>query len=135
MKQTLKIKSFNNKEIEVVLPVPGMFGTMYVGSDRYAVICTEVISNKKCNIIICHNLTENNIEDVTKKDEEGIEYMDPTYFEYIKEKFKNVDPEYDERLEYSLRKNGLWYQKGSEMRPGCCGVRFGYAQPYCDPSF
>lgn len=131
MKQTLKITSFSNKEIEVVLPVPGMFGTMYVGSDRYAVVCTEVISNKKCKLVVMYNLTENNVGSLIKKDDEGVEYIDNDYFSYIKEQSYKED----NQLEFSLRKNGLWYQKGSEMRPGCCGVRFGYAQPYCDPSF
>lgn len=124
--ETLKMNVYG-KEKEIILPVAGMVGTLYVGSDRYTVICTSVKSNKKCSVIFAYDIDERNLNNYITKDKEGLEYARKDYFDIIKNS--------KDTIEYSLRKNGVWYQVGQPMAPGCCGINFGYAQPYLDPSF
>lgn len=120
------------QEKEIVLPIKGMMCTMYVGSDRYAAVCINVISNKKVRILVLYDITEDNLKDYIYKDEDGLEYLKQEFYEkYYYEKYFIDD---NTRL-YSLRKNGVWYPVGQEMRPGCSGINFGYADPYLDPSF
>lgn len=124
--ETLKMNVYG-KEQEVILPVRRMLGTMYVGSDRHAVVCNNVKSNKKCSIVVLYDITENNYENFIEKDKDGLEYLKKEYYD------KMVNNE-DSRS-YSLRKNGIWYPVGQEIRPGCSGIHFGYVRPYLDPSF
>lgn len=107
---------------------------MYVGSDSYIVVCTNVISNKK--VMLRHVYDLDKTKDVVT-DKDGYEYLTPeAYDNLIKEKHtitrKN---ETEEGIPYSLRKNGIWYPKGQAIYPGCCGVIFGYGDEYRDPSF
>lgn len=125
--ETLKMNVYG-KEKEIILPVAGMVGTMYVGSDRYTVVCTKVHSNKKCSILYKYDIDERNVDEYVVKGNDGLEYLKEEYFNTIKNEDK-------EKLEYSLRKNGVWYRVGEPMSPGCCGVTFGHANPYLDPSF
>lgn len=127
MKQTLKIVN-NNKEIEVVLPVSGMLGTMFVGSDRYAVVCTKVSSNKRCELVVFYDFDDIDKEDLII-DEDGIEYLSE------KAMYKHNLINVFNSVKYSLRKNGLWYESGTTTKRGCCGVIFGKANPYIDPNF
>lgn len=131
--ETLKMKvgKTSPREIEVILPVAGMMGTMAVGSDRYAIVCVNVHSNKKCDILVCYNFTENNIKDVITTDKDGLEYLSKDLFDFIV-KQENKQEEF---RHYSLRKNGTWYECGTPIAIGCCAVSFGHARPYCDPSF
>lgn len=114
------------KEKEIVLPTPGMAGTLFVGSDRYTVVCVKVHSNKKCSLLYEYDIDEHNKSKYLEEAEDGCEYTTEAYFNTYDEK---------DLLQFSLRKNGVWYQVGQPMAPGCCGVVFGHANPYLDPSF
>lgn len=131
--ETLKM-NVNGKVKEVILPVVGSLGTMYVGSDSYIVVCTNVISNKK--VVLRHIYSLDKTKDVVT-DEYGYEYLTPeAYDNFIKERYVGVRMnETEEGIHYSLRKNGVWYPKGQKIYPGCCGVRFGHGVEYSDPSF
>lgn len=126
--EKIKVKVYGGTR-EVILPVEGMMGTYYVGSDRYAVVCLKV-NNKKCELAICYNITEDNLNKYVHTEDDGGIYMDPDVFKKFKKKLDE-----DEIMGYSLRKNGIWYRIGSPMSPGCGGVAFGFCQPYMDPSF
>lgn len=115
------------REQEVILPVKRLMATMYVGSDRYSAVCDNVKSNKKCSIVVLYGINEDNYENFIEKDKDGLEYLK-------KEHYDEMVNDEDSRS-YSLRKNGVWYPVGQEMRPGCGGISFGYARPYLDPSF
>lgn len=126
--ETLKMNVYG-KEQEIILPVKKMVGTVFYGSDRYVVVCTNVYSNKKCSIVILYRIEENNYKEYVKTDKDGIEYLKDEFYD----KFMN---EYEiEKINYSLRKNGVWYPIGNPIQSGCGGIRFGYAMPYQDPSF
>ena len=58
--ETIKIKQFDGSEKTVILPVRGMVGTLYAGSDRYVVCCNVVWSNKKVGLVRIFDITEDN---------------------------------------------------------------------------
>lgn len=124
--ETLEVK-INNEVRKVILPQIGMVGTMFVGSDRYVVCCNTVLSNKKCGLVVVHEISEKNIHKYIKKDNESVEFLTDNAF-------NELVPGND-TIYYSLRKNGVWYPVGNKIAPGCSGVKFGFANPYMDPSF
>lgn len=138
MKETLKM-IVRNHEVEVTLPTTGMLGTYFVGSDRYAVVCLRTFSNKRCEIVLLYGYDEIEPENIITT-EDGTMYLDEKIVERyaaakVLHEMKYPGETPHEFIEYSLRKNGVWYPKGNPVRPGCGGVIFGYADPYRDPSF
>ena len=107
-----------------VTPTVGMLGTMYVGTDRYAVMCTKVSSPKRVKVVTLYNFESIPADCFEKKD--GIEYMKKEYFD---NNFSN-----DDGLPYSFRKNGRWMPMGLSAW-GTCSIHFGVADPYQDPCF
>lgn len=106
-----------------VTPKVGMPATMYVGSDRYAMIVLEVKS-PKC-IMVAH------MRDATYE----AYIKDPEHFDGEKAlKLYHLFTSYYEGKEYTLRKNGRWLPKGSGLWE-TCSVRFGSADNYRDPCF
>jgi hypothetical protein len=114
--------------------VPGMGATRFVGSDRYAMVVTYVMSPKR--IRVAHLFNED--EDKFVENEDGMQVLP----EDLLEKYYTQD-KYDENgfalsyhcsSEYTLRKNGRWMPKGD----GCWGtgaIHIGHAENYRDPSF
>ena len=124
--ETLKIKQFNGSEKTVILPVRGMVGTLYAGSDRYVVCCNVVWGNKKVGLVRIFDITEDN-KDKYVYEKDGVEYLtDEAFNKFV----HGIDT-----LPYSLRKNGTWHTVGSKTEPGCCSVTFGHAYPHLDPDF
>lgn len=124
--ETIKIKQFDGSEKTVILPVCGMVGTLYAGSDRYVVCCNVVWSNKKVGLVRIFDITEDN-KDKYVYEKDGVEYLtDEAFNKFV----HGIDT-----LPYSLRKNGTWHTVGSKTEPGCCSVTFGHAYPYLDPDF
>ena len=124
--ETIKIKQFGGSEKTVILPVRGMVGTLYAGSDRYVVCCNVVWSNKKVGLVRIFDITEDN-KDKYVYEKDGVEYLtDEAFNKFV----HGIDT-----LPYSLRKNGTWHTVGSKTEPGCCSVTFGHAYPHLDPDF
>lgn len=127
LKMTVKYGR-STKEVNVPLPVPGSLGTMYVGTDRYMVVCNSVHSNKRCSVVVIYNI--NKEKDVTKGDD-GYEYLKPEVMDAVL-----ANPtSHGDMLEYSLRKNGTWHVVGQPMMPGCRTVKFGEGDEFRDPEF
>lgn len=107
-------------------PEVGMGATRFVGSDRYAMVVTEVLSSKK--VKIAHVPKELLEKFVT--DENGVMRLPEEYLNDIiargNKKMQFGTPYYA-GIEYSLRKNGRWLPKGEGLW-GTCSVRFGYAE-------
>lgn len=116
-----------------ITPEVGIGGTMCVGSDEYMVVVTAILSSKRMKV--AHVLDDH--KDKFVKDENGIERLPldliKVYQEY--EKFHQDDghPWYMP-IEYSLRKNGLWIQKG-DGKWSTGFVILGEANEYMDPGF
>ena len=114
-------------------PEVGMGATMFVGSDRYAMVVTEVLSPKK--VKIAH--VPNDMEDKFVTDENGVMRLPEELLnEIIEMGNKKLDfgTPYYAGIEYTLRKNGRWLPKGAGLWE-TCSVRFGHAEDYRDPCF
>ena len=111
--------------------VPGMGATMYVGSDRYPMVVTEVISPKKVKVA---HLMDSHIDKLILKD--GTHILPE---EYLKE-YKNFTKDefgfgsYYAADVYTLRKNGRWMKAGEGLW-GTGSIHIGYVDEYRDPSF
>ena len=110
---------------------PGMGATMFCGSDRYAMVVTEVISPKK--IKVAHVLDSHEDKFV---DENEIDFLPEELLEEYK---KFVPDEYGYRgfyvpRTYTLRKNGRWMEEGKGLWE-TCSIHIGVAENYRDPSF
>ena len=123
-------------------PVAGMMGTMFVGSDRYKVVCVKVLSPKRV-------LTAW-LGDFPVKTVDGLDYYDGdvnTLYSRItqvpgwanaehmtEEDIKElIQHEIDDNT-YTLRQNGRWIKKGSPAH-STGAIHWGKADEYRDPSF
>ena len=110
----------------------GMCGTMYVGSDRYAVVVTEVISPKK--IKVAHMLDEH--EQYIRQNDNGADILSPefveVYAQFVPDQWGYCG--FHVPRIYTLRKNGRWMPAGKGMWE-TCSVHIGHAENYRDPSF
>lgn len=113
---------------------PGMGATMFVGSDRYAMVVTSVLSPKR--ITVSHVMDGHMNE--FKTNENGIMILPEDCLEVyashdVKDKWGQYISYYHP-IEYTLRKNGRWMRKGDGMW-GTSSIHIGHAENYRDPSF
>lgn len=112
--------------------VPGMGATMYVGSDRYAMVVVEVISPKKIKVTYADDLENKFITD-----ENGNDMMPEEYMNKLRN-YKDYSPmaghSHGLFHTYTLRKNGRWMPQGTGMWE-TCSIHVGKAESYMDPSF
>ena len=124
--------------MKLVMPKPGMLGTMFVGSDRYIVICAHVLSPKKVVVITdCFDFYEKYKDLIIERD--GCQFIPNE----LRNKLRNsaIDfvihngiMEFMGENIYSLRKNGKWFKKGEN----CWGtgfIKWGIGENYIDPEF
>lgn len=109
----------------------GLCGTQFVGSDRYAVVITEVISPKCVRV---SHMDHVDYEGNRLIDENGNEYLpDIPMGKYCKlnedrTKFVSMGDI------FKLRKNGRWIKEGNDLW-STGAVHFSQANEYRDPSF
>jgi len=110
---------------------PGMGATMFCGSDRYAMVVTEVLTTKK--IKVAHVLDEHENKFITKNE---IQYLPEdllkVYSKFVPDKFGYCSLHVP-RI-YTLRKNGRWMPLGAGMWE-TCSIHVGEAENYRDPSY
>jgi len=115
-------------------PKIGMLGTEYVGSDRYAVVCTQVYSLRKVAVGKLHYLTEDNVKNNPDIliDEEGVMWMSPDVL-----KKYGIDGSSDiERWTLRINKTTgkkSWHEEGKARKSS--SIHWGIANPYRDPDF
>ena len=111
--------------------IPGMGATMYVGTDRYAMVVTHVISLKKVKVTYVDDLS------LFSKDENGIDMMKPNELTKL-QAYDDYTPcsghSHGLLHTYTLRKNGRWMPAGKDMW-GTCSIHIGHADEYIDPDF
>ena len=112
---------------------PGMGATMYVGSDRYAMVVIKVITPKK--IMVAHVADAHVDKFIT---ENGVMILPEEYMEFYGRQNKTDEwghpLSYHCSIEYTLRKNGRWMPKGEGMW-GTSSIHVGHAEEYRDPSY
>ena len=119
------------KSVKTII-TPGMGATMFVGSDRYAMVVTEVLSPKKIKVACI--LDEH--EQYIKRNSDGIDILAPEFVEVYKQ-FAPDEYGYCHHYvprTYTLRKNGRWMLQGEDMW-GTGSIHIGHAENYRDPSF
>lgn len=109
-------------------PQVGMGATIFVGSDRYAMVITKVNSPKSVMLARVYSGDEQKF--VT--DENGTMWLP----EELLENYSTNENRYswNRPTEYTLRKNGRWIPRGTGLW-ATGSARFGYAETYLDPSF
>ena len=95
----------------------GMMATMFVGSDRYAMVVVAHPSTNRIDVEYYSKSVHGDIHVIN-----GIEYANV-----------NSDEHYDS-FQYSYRKNYRWMPVGSDMW-GTCSIHVGKGEEYIDPSF
>lgn len=110
-------------------PFVGMAATMFVGSDRYAMVVTDIISNKKIRVSHMFN------EDYNRLDEnetlQCINTNDMGKYMALTEDQTHMVPM---GVVYSLRKNHRWIQEGQGLW-STGSIHLGHADNYRDPCF
>lgn len=102
----------------------GLAATQFVGSDRYAMVVTEVITARKIRVAPMLNEDYREISDTKPIQRLEAEKM----VKYVTREGKPSGEI------YTLRKNGRWIREGEWLwRTGA--VHLGYAETYLDPSF
>lgn len=124
-------------------PEVGMVATMFCGSDRWPMVCTEVISKSRVRVAMMSDADyarAENSETSMKVFSDDMLYTN-NYFEEIPGR-KEVTLSNGEVVRplkprgrvYTLRKNKRWIEAGHDMW-STGAVHFGYAEEYRDPSF
>lgn len=111
------------------MPKPGMLGTEYVGSDRYAVVCVSVDSPKRITVKRVWELDENNIKEHPNIDidDEGVMWAIDI------DKFRMSEDGKKWSLRTNKRGKESWHEMGSSSRSS--SIHWGIADPYRDPDF
>ena len=113
----------------VTKPMVGLAATMFVGSDRYAMVVTDVLSDKK--IMVTHMYDE---DYKTLNEKDAIQILDSSVmgkYTYLTEDKKHILPI---GIVYSLRKNHRWIKEGQGLwETG--SIHLGHAENYLDPCF
>ncbi len=113
----------------VTKPMVGLAATMFVGSDRYAMVVTDVLSDKK--IMVSHMYDE---DYKTLNEKDAIQILDSSVmgkYTYLTEDKKHILPI---GIVYSLRKNHRWIKEGQGLwETG--SIHLGHAENYLDPCF
>lgn len=105
-----------------LIPEVGMTATMYVGSDRYAMVVTKVITPKKIHVNHLFDMHEDKL------------IIGPTGIEYLPGELVKHYSSHPDYIVYTYRKNGRWMPQGQGCW-GTCSIHLGEAENYRDPSF
>lgn len=109
----------------------GMAATMYVGSDRYAMVITEILGPKKVRVA---HMDHTDYEEIENYTEGNVQILRGTrMIKYAKISDDGKRWEGTGKI-YTLRKNGRWMAEGDGLW-GTCSVHIGKADNYRDPSF
>lgn len=109
----------------------GLCGTQFVGSDRYAVVITEIISPKCVRVA---DMRDDDYSHNIKQDKDGNDYLEESIIKnYITIDNKRISIKPCGKL-FKLRKNGRWIQEGNGLWT-TGSVHFGEAIEFLDPGF
>ena len=111
------------------MPKPGMLGTEYVGSDRYAVVCVSVDSPKRITVKRVWELDDNNVKEHPNIEIDGEGVM----WAIDIDKFKMSEDGKKWSLRTNKRGKESWHEMGSSSRSS--SIHWGIADPYRDPDF
>ena len=118
-------------EMSSTNPSVGMCATMFVGSDRYAMVVTEVINKKKIRV---DHMVDEDYNGEKHSDQNGADFV-PIF---NMNKYARVNDEHtgfeSTGQIYTYRKNKRWMREGDDCW-GTRSIHLGKADNYMDPSF
>ena len=109
----------------------GMAATMFVGSDRYAMIVTEVLGPKKIKV---DHMDDSDYKDIENYTNGNIQIIRGTRLAKYAKISENGNSWEGTGKIYTLRKNGRWLPEGAGLWE-TCSIHIGHADNYLDPSF
>ena len=120
-----------NCEMSLTNPSVGMCATMFVGSDRYAMVVTEVINKKKIRI---DHMADDDYNGEKYSDQNGTDFV-PVFNmnKYARVNDKQTGFESTGKI-YTYRKNKRWMPAGKGLWD-TCSIHLGKPENYRDPSF
>lgn len=124
--EVMNAKASEKENIEI-----GMAATMFVGSDRYAMIVTEVLGPKKVRVDHMDDTDYKEIENYTVGDIQILRGV--RMIKYTKISDDGQHWEGTGKI-YTLRKNGRWMPEGKGLWE-TCSIHLGHAENYMDPCF
>lgn len=125
-----------NAKKSVTNPVIGMVATMFVGSDRYAMVVTEVYNKNKIKVAHMSDSDYKSYQNSTNKYtlKNGADVINFNNLnDYIIINEDRTDFETAGKI-YTYRKNKRWMPSGDGMW-GTCSIHLGKAETYLDPCF
>ena len=132
-------EAMNLKAIET--PQVGMVATMFCGSDRWPMVCTEVLAKNKVRAELMADSDYTFVSANNSKYLPGDRLFTRNYFRELDDSssYVTINGKAVKRLEprgkiYTLRKNHRWMEVGHDMW-SVGGVNFGHADEYRDPDF
>jgi ribosomal protein S13 len=125
--EVMSCQASEKKNIEI-----GMAATYFVGSDRYAMVVTEILGPKKIRVARMEDEDYNDLENYT--DNKNIQILRGTrMMKYVQISEDGKSWEGIGKI-YTLRKNGRWMAEGQGLW-GAGSVHLGHAETYLDPCF
>ena len=125
------VNEMMNAEMSVIKPELGMVGTMFVGSDRYARVVTEVFNDKKIRV---DYLRDEEMPFVTTT-ADGWDRLESNALVKNHVKVDDTHTKYTGfGIIYTYRKNKRWMQEKTDCW-GTCSIHLGKAESYRDPNF
>jgi len=112
-------------------PEVGMCATMFVGSDRWPYVVTEVFTNKKIRVAMMSTDDYDSEKIVNGRGEEFLPSYLMRKYAKVSDDMKTIVPSGDI---FTYRKNYRWMKEGSEMW-GTGAIHLGKADEYRDPNF
>jgi len=131
-------EAMNLKAIET--PQVGMVATMFCGSDRWPMVCTEVLAKNKVRAAL---MADSDYAYVSANNSKYLPedrlftrnyFIEPKEGAYTLNNGKVVKQLEPRGKVYTLRKNHRWMEAGHDMW-SVGGVHFGHADEYRDPDF
>ena len=112
-------------------PSVGMCATMFVGSDRYAMVVTEVLGKNKIRV---DHMTDEDYNGEKYSDENDNDFI-PIFNMHKYARVNNTQTGFESSGKiYTYRKNKRWMPAGEGLW-GTCSIHLGKAENYRDPNY
>ena len=126
------VNEMMNAKMSVLKPELGMVATMFVGTDRYAIVVTEVFNDKKIRVDYLEDSEMSNVATVEGKN------WDRFPWTLLCSNHVTVNDSHNGyhgvgRV-FTYRRNKRWMQEGHDCWV-TCSIHLGKAENYRDPNF
>ena len=126
------VNEMMNAEMSVLEPELGMVGTMFVGTDRYAMVVTEVFNKKKVRV---DYIDDNEMQYIVQAEGKKWDRLPWCFIQANHVRTNDAHTGWEGRGKiYTYRRNLRWMPEGQGCW-GICSIHLGKAENYRDPNF